>query len=180
MKRNIGWNSILRSAECHDVLAQVAALRKKGENVYPIQQDVFRAFEDCPFKKVRVVILGQDPYFNEGQAIGRAFAVSESTEKLPPSLKNIFKEVERDYPPRTDAETDLGVVGQAGSVLAEHHPDGGAWSLQQPRRHWVERSSDHSDLEKVVRRARASCVHPVGRSRQVIRAVPGSATAFGP
>jgi uracil-DNA glycosylase len=72
-------------------------LRKKGERadpiqrVYPNEKDVFRAFEDCPFKEVRVVILGQDPYFNEGQAIGRAFAVSESTEKLPPSLKNILK-----------------------------------------------------------------------------------------
>jgi uracil-DNA glycosylase len=76
---------------------QLAALRKKGERVYPIQKDVFRAFEDCPFKKVRVVILGQDPYFNAGQAIGRAFAVSESTE-VPPSLKNIFEEVRRDYP----------------------------------------------------------------------------------
>jgi uracil-DNA glycosylase len=98
MKRNSSWKSILRSAECREVLAQVAALRKKGERVYPIQKDVFRAFEDCPFKDVRVVILGQDPYFNEGQAIGRAFAVSESTEKLPPSLKNILKEVEREYP----------------------------------------------------------------------------------
>jgi len=98
MKRNSGWKSILRSAECREVLAQVAALRKKGERVYPIQKDVFRAFEDCSFKKVRVVILGQDPYPNEGQAIGRAFAVSESTTKVPPSLKNILKEVERDYP----------------------------------------------------------------------------------
>src|SRR5882672_7837314 len=94
---NIGWNAILRSAKCHEVLAQVAALRKKGENVYPIQQDVFRAFEDCPFKKVRVVILGQDPYANEGQAIGRAFAVPESTETVPRSLRNIFEEVRRDY-----------------------------------------------------------------------------------
>jgi hypothetical protein len=56
MKRNSGWQSILRSAECREVLAQVAALGKKGERVYPIQKDVFRAFEDCPFKKVRVVI----------------------------------------------------------------------------------------------------------------------------
>jgi len=77
MKRNSGWKSILRSAECREVLAQVVALRKKGERVYPIQKDVFRALEDCPFKTVRVVIRGQDPYANEGQAIGRAFAVSQ-------------------------------------------------------------------------------------------------------
>ena len=106
LKRNSDWKSILRSAECREVLAQVAVLRKKGERAYPIQnvypneKDVFRAFEDCPFKEVRVVILGQDPYFREGQAIGRAFAVSESTTKVPPSLKNIFKEVLHDYPTR--------------------------------------------------------------------------------
>jgi len=61
MKRNIGWESILRSPECRKVLAEVAARRKKGERVYPIQKDVFRAFDDCPVKKVRVVILGQGP-----------------------------------------------------------------------------------------------------------------------
>jgi uracil-DNA glycosylase len=97
MKRADGWESILQSPECLKVSAEVDAKREKGERVYPIQKDVFRAFDDCPFEKVRVVILGQDPYANEGQAIGRAFAVSESTE-MPRSLKNIFKEVRRDYP----------------------------------------------------------------------------------
>ena len=116
MKRNSGWKSILRSAECRAVLAQVAALRKKGERVYPIQKDVFRAFEDCPFKKVRVVILGQDPYANEGQAIGRAFAVSESTE-MPPSLKNIFEEVWHDYPPRLMPKPTLESWAKQGVFL---------------------------------------------------------------
>jgi uracil-DNA glycosylase len=97
MKRNNGWESILRSAECRKVSEQVATLRKKDKPVYPIEKHVFRAFEDCPFKDVRVVILGQDPYAREGQAIGRAFAV-ESTEKVPRSLRNIFEEVRRDYP----------------------------------------------------------------------------------
>jgi hypothetical protein len=55
MMRNNGWDSILQSPECRAVLAQVAALRKKGEHVYPSQKDVFRAFEDCPLNKVRVV-----------------------------------------------------------------------------------------------------------------------------
>src|ERR1022692_1935242 len=116
MKRNSGWKSILRSAECRAVLAQVAALRKKGERVYPIQKDVFRAFEDCPFKKVRVVILGQDPYANEGQAIGRAFAVSEST-AMPPSLKNIFREVWHDYPPRLMPKPTLESWAKQGVFL---------------------------------------------------------------
>jgi uracil-DNA glycosylase len=115
MKRNRGWESILQSAECRKVLAQVAALRKTG-NVYPSQKDVFRAFEDCPFKKVRVVILGQDPYPNGGQAIGRAFAVSEST-KMPPSLKNIFKEVWHDYPSRLMPKLTLESWANQGVFL---------------------------------------------------------------
>ncbi len=68
MKRNSGWESILESPQCREVLARVDALRKKGD-IYPIQKDVFRAFKDCPFEKVRVVILGQDPYASKGQAI---------------------------------------------------------------------------------------------------------------
>jgi uracil DNA glycosylase len=144
MKRNSGWKSIRESAECRDVLQKVDDLRKERKRIYPSETDVFRAFDDCPFEKVRVVILGQDPYANEAQAIGRAFAVSESTE-IPPSLKNIFEKVRR------DAGTNLGVVSQAGSVLAEHHPDGRAGPLQQPCQDWVERCSDHSNLEKVVR-----------------------------
>ncbi|MGA2416613.1 MAG: uracil-DNA glycosylase [Candidatus Sulfotelmatobacter sp.] len=98
MKCNSGWEPILESAECCEVLERVTAERKK-RNVYPSETDVFLAFEDCPFKKVRVVILGQDPYASKGQAIGRAFAVPEST-KLPRSLQNIFKEVSREYPCR--------------------------------------------------------------------------------
>jgi uracil-DNA glycosylase len=115
MKRNSGWKPILQSAECREVLAQVAALRKKG-NVYPIHKDVFRAFEDCPFKKVRVVILGQDPYANKGQAIGRAFAVSESA-KVPPSLKNIFEEVCHDYPRRSMPKRTLESWAKQGVLL---------------------------------------------------------------
>jgi uracil-DNA glycosylase len=120
MKRKVkaesGWPELLRSAECRKVLAQVAALRKKGERVYPIQKDVFRAFEDCPFKKVRVVILGQNPYPNEGQAIGRAFAVSESA-KVPPSLKNIFEEVCHDYPRRSIPKQTLESWANQGVLL---------------------------------------------------------------
>ena len=116
MKRSSGWESILGSAECREVLAQVADRRKKGECVYPIQQDVFRAFKDCPFEKVRVVILGQDPYANQGQAIGRAFAVPESTE-VPPSLKNIFKEVGRDYPRQLMPKPTLESWAKRGVLL---------------------------------------------------------------
>ncbi len=116
MKRSSDWESILRSTECLEVLGKVATLRKKGECVYPIPEHVFRAFEDCPFNKVRVVILGQDPYFNKGQAMGRAFAVPESTE-MPPSLKNIFKEVEREYPSHSAPKVTLESWAKQGVFL---------------------------------------------------------------
>jgi uracil-DNA glycosylase len=96
-------------------LAQIAALRKKVECVYPSETDVFRAFDDCSFKKVRVVILGQDPYPDEGQAIGRAFAVS--TKKVPRSLKNIFKEVLHDYPRGLEPEPTLESWAKQGVFL---------------------------------------------------------------
>ena len=115
MKRSNGWESILQSSECRGVLAHVA-LRRKGERVYPVQKDIFRAFDDCAFEKVRVVILGQDPYANEGEAIGRAFAVSESTE-MPPSLKNIFEEVRRDYPSQPAPERTLESWAKQGVFL---------------------------------------------------------------
>ena len=61
--------------------------------VYPAPKNIFRAFDLCPFEKVKVIILGQDPYHGERQANGLAFAVDEQT-NVPPSLKNIFKEIE--------------------------------------------------------------------------------------
>lgn len=63
--------------------------------VYPAPKNIFRAFDFCPFEKVKVVILGQDPYHGEHQANGLAFAVDADT-KIPPSLQNIFKEIESD------------------------------------------------------------------------------------
>lgn len=66
-----------------------------NEPIYPSPQFIFRAFDLCPFDKVKVVILGQDPYHGKGQANGLCFAVGEDV-ALPPSLKNIFKEIESD------------------------------------------------------------------------------------
>jgi uracil-DNA glycosylase len=63
--------------------------------VYPAPKNIFRAFELCPFDKVEVVILGQDPYHGLGQANGLCFAVSDGV-ALPPSLQNIFKELSAD------------------------------------------------------------------------------------
>ncbi|MBK9042379.1 MAG: uracil-DNA glycosylase [Saprospiraceae bacterium] len=68
---------------------------KNGKVIYPPGPDIFKAFEMTPFEKVKVVILGQDPYHNPGEAMGLSFSVPKGT-KIPPSLKNIFKEIKDD------------------------------------------------------------------------------------
>tara|TARA_B100000242_G_scaffold45421_1_gene27000 strand:+ start:1438 stop:2100 length:663 start_codon:yes stop_codon:yes gene_type:complete len=71
-------------------------LQEKTKNtIYPNGAKIFRAFELTPFINVKVVILGQDPYHNEGQANGLCFSVNENISH-PPSLKNIFKEIKND------------------------------------------------------------------------------------
>ena len=63
--------------------------------IYPKGNDIFRAFDACPFNDVKVVILGQDPYHGPGQANGLCFSVHEGV-TFPPSLVNIFKEIRND------------------------------------------------------------------------------------
>ena len=63
--------------------------------VFPKGRDIFRAFDKCPFEKLKVVIIGQDPYHGVGQANGLCFSVGEGV-PFPPSLQNIFKEVNTD------------------------------------------------------------------------------------
>ncbi len=67
----------------------------KKNTIYPSPKNIFRAFETCSFDDIKVVILGQDPYHGPGQAIGLSFAVPEEV-AVPPSLRNIFKEIESD------------------------------------------------------------------------------------
>ncbi|GAB2453670.1 uracil-DNA glycosylase 2 [Hymenobacter qilianensis] len=73
----------------------------KGEyattTVYPPGGQIFHAFEACPFDQTKVVILGQDPYHGRGQAHGLAFSVADGV-RTPPSLQNVFKELQADLP----------------------------------------------------------------------------------
>ncbi len=88
-----------------------------NETVYPAPKYVFRAFDLCPFDKVKVVILGQDPYHGVGQANGLSFAVDEKT-KNPPSLQNIFKEIESDLgEPLRNRSGDLSRWAVQGVLL---------------------------------------------------------------
>jgi uracil-DNA glycosylase len=87
--------------------------------VYPVPKNIFRAFDLCPFQRVKVVILGQDPYHGERQANGLAFAVDENIH-LPPSLQNIFKEIESDVGgglTSTKRDGDLSRWAEQGVLL---------------------------------------------------------------
>ncbi len=88
----------------------------KTTRVYPPPRQIFRAFDECPFEKVKVVILGQDPYHGAGQANGLCFAVSPGV-AAPPSLQNIFKELESDLGHPVSRDTDLGRWARQGVLL---------------------------------------------------------------
>ncbi|MBR3793574.1 MAG: uracil-DNA glycosylase, partial [Alistipes sp.] len=66
-----------------------------SHQIFPRGGNIFRAFDKCPFDKLKVVIIGQDPYHGEGQANGLCFSVNDGVQ-FPPSLRNIFQEVESD------------------------------------------------------------------------------------
>ncbi len=71
--------------------------KQKGFIVYPKGTDIFNAFNHTPFDKVKVVILGQDPYHGQGQAHGLSFSVQKGI-PVPPSLKNMYKELADEFP----------------------------------------------------------------------------------
>jgi len=87
-----------------------------SKKVYPPPSSVFRAFELCPFESVRVVIVGQDPYHGRGQANGLSFSVNKGV-SLPPSLKNIFKEIENDLGVATLESGDLSRWARQGVLM---------------------------------------------------------------
>lgn len=84
--------------------------------VFPAGRNIFRAFDKCPFDKVKVVIIGQDPYHGDGQANGLCFSVNEGV-PFPPSLKNIFKEVYDDVGTPIPASGELDRWAEQGVLL---------------------------------------------------------------
>lgn len=116
--RSCGWTQHVDffASGGHEVLLQeVAALRTAGKTIYPPQQDILQAFAHTSWEQVRVLILGQDPYHGKGQAHGLAFSVPEGT-KIPPSLRNILKEVARD----TSVGLHCGARAVAEPLKAAH------------------------------------------------------------
>ena len=89
---------------------------KKNHTVYPEGKDIFNAFNHTPLDKVRVVIIGQDPYHGPGQAHGLCFSVQKGI-KLPPSLRNIYKEIYNDVGCSPGADGDLTGWANQGVLL---------------------------------------------------------------
>ena len=106
------WDALLPGDAIASALAKAEIDRSP---VYPQQNEIFSAFALTPPESVRVVILGQDPYHEPGQAHGLAFSVPKDT-ALPPSLKNIFKELESDVG-TTRACGDLSDWAKQGVLL---------------------------------------------------------------
>ena len=90
--------------------------KASGKLIYPPGGQIFRAFELTPVDKVKVVILGQDPYHNPDQAMGLSFSVPAGV-PAPPSLKNIFKEIESDLGIRMSGSPDLTPWARQGVLL---------------------------------------------------------------
>ncbi len=92
------WKQVLQSefdkSYFADLVQFVKTAYAKGK-IYPPAPLIFNAFDQCPFDDVKVVIIGQDPYHGPGQAHGLCFSVNDGV-AFPPSLINIFKEIERD------------------------------------------------------------------------------------
>ncbi|XP_052092311.1 uracil-DNA glycosylase-like isoform X2 [Mytilus californianus] len=94
--KDAGWASALKEEFQKDYFNDLEVLLqsdyKKGVQVFPPKDLIFNAFNKTPLDKVKVVILGQDPYHDDGQAMGMSFSVPDGI-RLPPSLKNIYKEL---------------------------------------------------------------------------------------
>jgi len=97
-------------------LQKFLAEERKTQTVYPPEEEVFNTFNLTPVDKVKVVILGQDPYHGENQAHGLCFSVNDKI-KIPPSLRNIFKELNSDIGMTATSSGNLAKWGNEGVLL---------------------------------------------------------------
>lgn len=119
MNQTTDWRPLLKSETqkpyWRDLIDFVNTERFNGK-VFPKGDDVFKALHLTPYQDVRVVILGQDPYHNDGQAMGLSFSVPDGI-KLPPSLQNIYKELATDIGKTPPASGDLTHWAKQGVLL---------------------------------------------------------------
>ena len=114
------WKEILAEEFEKEYFANLVSHIKKdiqeGKTVYPPGGKIFNAFELTPFSKVKVVILGQDPYHGPGQAHGLSFSVPDGVTP-PPSLKNIYKEIETDLGIKIEGKGNLENWAKQGVLM---------------------------------------------------------------
>ena len=113
------WNEILAEEMQNDYYQELQAFvqkRRAEVRVFPEEKNVFNALELTPFESVKVVILGQDPYHGFGQAHGLSFSVQKGI-PLPPSLRNIYKELQEDIGGDLPTEGDLTHWAKQGVLL---------------------------------------------------------------
>ena len=114
------WKTALQDQFEQPYFQALAAFLKKekaaGKTIYPPGSLIFNAFNTTPFPEVKVVIIGQDPYHNPGEAMGLCFSVPKGV-RVPPSLKNIYKELESDVGATIPNHGDLTSWAQQGVFL---------------------------------------------------------------
>ncbi len=114
-----GWKAVLAAEfekEYFNALTAFVHEQYRSEKVYPPARLIFNAFDQCPFDRLKVVILGQDPYHGPGQAHGLCFSVNDGVD-FPPSLMNIFKELKQDLGKEIPASGNLTHWARQGVLL---------------------------------------------------------------
>ncbi len=97
-------------------LKKLLSIENKKHSIFPEKKNIFKSLELTPYFRVKVVIIGQDPYHGQGQANGLAFSVNNGV-KIPPSLRNIFKELNRDLNIKKSLNGDLKNWANQGVLL---------------------------------------------------------------
>lgn len=113
------WDEVLKivfEGEGFNKFMNVVKNEYKNNTIYPIYDNIFNAFKLTPYKDVKVVIVGQDPYHGEGEAHGLSFSVQEGI-KIPPSLQNIYKELKDDLGIEIPTTGDLTPWARQGVLL---------------------------------------------------------------
>ncbi len=115
------WEQLFATQKFSNILTKIndffdVVYNNKNITVYPERENAFLAFKLCPLEKLKVVIIGQDPYHQPGQAHGLAFSVPTGI-KLPPSLRNIFKEIDNDTGVKNRYDGDLSYLAKQGVLL---------------------------------------------------------------
>lgn len=119
VKIEASWKEALQGEfekEYFGALTEFVRNEYKTSKTFPPASLIFNAFDQCPFEKVKVVIIGQDPYHGDGQAHGLCFSVNDGI-AFPPSLLNIFKEIDRDLGKPMPSSGNLTRWAQQGVLL---------------------------------------------------------------